>query len=612
MINIYKLIIVILFTTLSIFANDNIKISYYLTEKNLSIDEIKNIDKFKISNGENFGFSDKYCFLKIEAVNSTSEKIKKYFQFEYPYIDHIWVYKDNFKAKKYGQLEKFNREFLSLQNVAFYVNVAPKSKNITYVKIKSTLPLKTNIKIFNEDEYFKNIIFQKQLFAFVYGIIIVMIIYNLIIYFNLKEKSYLYYVLFHSVGVFGIFAFSGLGFEYIWAEYPMVNYHTYGVVVNLLSIFDYLLIIYFLDTQKYLPKITKLLRIFINISLLLTISSLFFVVNNLYELNMIFTELVVFFVMVYMIVKYKIGIAKYILIAKLFLFFGVIVLTLSEFGIITDSFIVDNAYILGIVIELILMSFVLSYKYKDEKFRHKLEKQKRIQTEQMLITKHKLSVLGEMFNNVVHQWRQPLSQINSIIFNIESEYNLNKLNRDVLEDRLNSIENLTHYLSQSIDDFKNFSKEQKLSHFSVKSLIEKTLSVTKFLFTSNSIKIEVNYKNRDIYLFSNKNELVQLLIIILDNAKDALLKSRVQNPKVIIDISSDEYKNYIKISNNGDGIHDEVLDKIFEPNFTTKESNGMGIGLYIAKNIITKLKGEIDVISSKEWVSFIVKIPKNM
>lgn len=605
-----KVIITLFLFFISLEADDfSIDTSYYFSEKNLSFKELSNIKEFKKSNGKNFGFKKEFCYLKLEFKNFSNFKLSRYFKFEYPYIDYITLLSKN-GVEKYGQLEKFNSNILSLHNVSFLVELKSKESKTIYLQIKSSLPIKTNILTFNREEYFKNILFYKQIYSFVYGVLIVMILYNFIIYLNIKEKAYLYYVLFHFSWLIAIFAFSGLGFEYIWANYPIVNLHSYGIVANFLSLFDYMLIIYFLDLDRILPKIANLFRYFAIFSLLVAISSLFIVINPLYEINTFFTESFIFILLFYMIFYKKSKISKYILIAKVFLFFGVFILTLSEFGLIKDSFFVDNSYLLGIMIELILMSLVLSYNYKDIKMKYHLEERKRKETEKMLIAKHKLSILGEMLNSIVHQWRQPLSEINSIVFKMDTQYSIEGLSESEFDKNLTNIESLTYYLSQTINDFRNFSLENtEIEKFKIETLIDEVISILNYSFKLNKIELKINYSAKNIYTETNRSRLSQILIIILNNAKDALLENEVDNRRIFIDIIENRKILSIKISNSGKKIPKEIENKIFQSHFSTKNRNeNSGIGLYIAKEITNRLNISLKLLNNEPLTTFEIKI----
>lgn len=598
------------FTQLAYSQNDfEVRTSYYLTEKDLTLSQIKTVKEFTPSKGDNFGIIDSYCWLKIEIKNNTNLEQHRYFEFKIPFIDYIDLYNDN-KVQKFGQLQKFNTNIKSLNNAAFMIHLDKKENKTIYLRLSSSFAMKTFINNFSMEEYESNLIFYKRIFDFIYGILISMVLYNFFIWLSIREKSYFYYVLFHFIFILGIISWTGFGFEYIWPNTPEVNYYTYGVLGNLLYAFNILFLMYYLNVNKYLPSTVKYLKGLVYVDLFFSITSIFKSYVSLYEAFSIFSSLFSLFITIYLLIVFKQKTAQYFLISRLFLFSGNILLVLSEFGVIEGSFFIDNSYIWGAVVEVILMSFALSYKYKLLEYEKELEKAKRIETEEMLFNKQKLSALGEMLNNLVHQWRQPLSQINSIVYSIDSDYSGKKLTPVKLEENLNNIESITNYLSHTLDDFRNFSLDKNQSKsFKIESLLNEVVSIIKFTFNTNKINIKTEFKNNDIEIKLNKNELTQVLVILLINAKDAIIHNQINSGEVFISVSDNKYLE-IEISNNGGSIPLNVRKKIFEPYFTTKNSDeGTGLGLYIAKLIIEdKFKGTLTYSCLNDWSKFKIKI----
>lgn len=608
----FRLLISFYFLTLGLYAQNDfdIKTSYYLTNENIGLSEIKNIKNFKESTGDNFGIIDSYCWLKIDIKNNSNLKQKRYFEFKIPFIDYIDVYVDG-NIEKYGQLQKFNTNIKSLNNAAFSVDLNENENKTLYLKLSSSFAMKTFLNDFSPSQYESNIIFYKRIFDFIYGILISMVLYNFFIWLSIREKSYFYYVVFHFLFIVGIISWTGLGFEYLWPNNPEINKYTYGIIGNLIYAFNLLFVIHYLNVKEYLPKTTKYLELFAYISLAFAVTSIFKSYVTIYEVFSIISSLFSIVVTLYLMIAFKLKIAQYLFISKLFLISGNFLLVLSELGIIQGSFFIDNSYIWGVAIEVILMSFALSYKYKLLEYEKELEKAKRIETEEMLINKQKLSTLGEMLNNLVHQWRQPLSQINSVVYSIDSDYSSKKLTNSSLDDKLNDIESMTNYLSHTLDDFRNFSLEnQNIDTFEVKKLISEVVSIIRFTFKTNKIDINIELSHDDIKVLSNKNELSQVLMILLLNARDAILEKKLKEANVTILVSNDNNKLQITVSNNGGIIPYEIRDKIFEPYFSTKNSEeGSGLGLHIAKLIIEdKLNGSITYSSFKDWSYFKIEI----
>jgi len=219
------------------------------------------------------------------------------------------------------------------------------------------------------------------------------------------------------------------------------------------------------------------------------------------------------------------------------------------------------------------------------------------QKESMLIQQSKMAAMGEMLENIAHQWRQPLSLISSISSGIllKKEYGLLVDEKDEIK-YLNQINDATTYLSQTIEDFRNFFKpNNQCVVFNTIDIYNKTLKLVNIKFKSLQIKVIKDIQ--DIKVLSFENELMQILINILKNAQDALETKTNQERIIFINIYKDKDNAIIKIKDNAGGIPNDIINKIFDPYFTTKhQSQGTGIGLYMSMEMITKhIKGTMSV-----------------
>ena len=202
--------------------------------------------------------------------------------------------------------------------------------------------------------------------------------------------------------------------------------------------------------------------------------------------------------------------------------------------------------------------------------------------------------MGQMIENIAHQWRQPLSLITTGVSGIKIKKELNDLDDKFLYDTLDSILNTSKYLSNTIDDFRYFFKPQKKKeNFYLENCCNKTVDLMNPNFLTRKIKIIKNIKN--IKIFGYETELIQVLINILNNSKDALEFSQNEDKIIYINIFEENNKAIIEIKDNAGGIDEKIIDKIFEPYFTTKhQSQGTGIGLFMCQEIINKhMNGKI-------------------
>ena len=197
--------------------------------------------------------------------------------------------------------------------------------------------------------------------------------------------------------------------------------------------------------------------------------------------------------------------------------------------------------------------------------------------------------MGEMIANIAHQWRQPLSLISTASTGIIMQKKYNTLDESSLIDTCNLINDNVQYLSETIDDFKNFIKGDRTKIiFNLSDEVNSFLNLIKGTSKNNNIDIILDL-NDNIEINGYKNELIQCMIIIFNNAKDVLNENILSSNKKLIFISTflKDGEAIIKIKDNGSGIKDDILEKIFEPYFTTKdESKGTGLGLHMAYNLI--------------------------
>jgi len=236
----------------------------------------------------------------------------------------------------------------------------------------------------------------------------------------------------------------------------------------------------------------------------------------------------------------------------------------------------------------------------------------RLQQEQILIQQSKLASMGEMIGNIAHQWRQPLAQISAIHMNMKVTHDFNKFTKEYLEGKIKEANKLTSYMSQTISDFQNFFKPQgEKECFSIEKACKDAYFILESSLKYHGIKVDFEVE-QDSDVYGYKNEYSQVILNILSNAKDVLLERQVENPSINVQIKEGENFTIVKIKDNGGGVKAEILDKIFEPYFTTRhKTQGTGIGLYMSKNIIERnMNGYINVRNVDDGALFTIKVAR--
>lgn len=210
----------------------------------------------------------------------------------------------------------------------------------------------------------------------------------------------------------------------------------------------------------------------------------------------------------------------------------------------------------------------------------------------MLVQQSKLAAMGEMIGHIAHQWRQPLNVINCMTLDIKMQNDMKRLSDEKLEKSLLEIENLTEQMSETINDFMNFYKPNKQKKSFL--LYETILFAYKIISPQlKNDKINLSLKiNEQLSIYGSPSELQQVILNLIFNAKDAFFERSIDNKQLSIFSDEDENFIYLCVQDNAGGIAESLLERIFEPYFTTKESlNGTGIGLYMSAMILKKSFG---------------------
>jgi len=232
--------------------------------------------------------------------------------------------------------------------------------------------------------------------------------------------------------------------------------------------------------------------------------------------------------------------------------------------------------------------------------------------EKMLIQQSKMAAMGDMISMIAHQWRQPLNQMSYVLMNIDSAYEFKELTPKYMDEKVKEGTKLLEYMSHTIDDFKNFFKPDKeRSDEQVSEVLEHTISLVKKSLDSHKITLELNIES-DARLMIYRNELLQVVLNLITNAKDALVMGEKSEPKICVSITEESKSVTISVCDNGGGVDETIQDKIFEPYFSTKgEKSGTGLGLYMAKTIVEgHLNGVISVTNQNGGACFTITLTK--
>ncbi len=221
-----------------------------------------------------------------------------------------------------------------------------------------------------------------------------------------------------------------------------------------------------------------------------------------------------------------------------------------------------------------------------------------------ILRQSKLARLGQMISMIAHQWRQPLTELSGVLMELETATRFKKVNDKHILKSIDRSDKLIEFMSNTIDDFRNFYKpDKKKESFFVEESCKKSYSIINATLKNLGIEFILDIKKTS-EAFGYPTDFSQVVLNILTNAKDILVERKISNPKIELSIDSDEKSCFVIIKDNAGGIAPEYFDTLFDPYFSTKDS-GTGLGLYISKHIIEKnMDGELTVENDKEGAVF--------
>ncbi len=550
-------------------------------------------------------------WVKIELKNISNQPKTYYLKAENQFTYHIDYYlvKDKKVVKHIqdGVISKNRARAFNVNHIIFPLTLKPQEEATAYLKIRNYNKIDLNFLLVNEDyllDYYQTYNIVEGIF---FGGMLLMLLYNLFLYFLLRFKFYLYYVSYVfwlTIYFVGLFGFS----QRYFPEHTLIFHLSSGAFFISLNLFVQSI----LNLKEKLPKIyswLNLFNIYFVIATLMNIYALeeknFFYAQLLFNLFFMVVPVFIFIIIsttYYLAFFKKDKIAQfYSIIWTCIAFFGSL-LPLEYLNIVT--FPIPSDYIVQfiILIEVLCFSFILAYKIK------LIEKKKKEQ-EKLLVQQNKLASMGEMISMIAHQWRQPLSEINGTVISMDIDYRKEQLTNTKFNTYLDNIENTTAYMSNTINDFMDFFKHNKsLEKLDILDIIK---TAQNLLSVKNSHKIDIDYKKSEKIIFEGyKSELIQILLIVLNNAIDATLLTD-REPHITIATTKHKRTLIISITDNGYGIDKNILDKIYDPYFTTKhQSKGTGLGLYILKMIVEqRMKGKVEINSSESGTVCNILIP---
>ena len=564
----------------------DINVTFALLKNNNTDINIKNITQYdnkfiSIPKTETFQDTNTTYWLKVDLGSSFPSGRFVYTYADADFTEHTFI--NSQSLKKFKLDGRNNMKFSYKKGTdaqVYYFKLQPKHYRIpfrfVYVSTVDTFYdfIAKNFKI-------------RLILGIIIGLIFMAGIYNAAMYYYNKDVAFLYYALMQLFMVMILYIYSG---AFTWDEESFftrnISFESFISIVA--SLFATLFTAHFLDTKKHLPKVNTIINIGIVVILIDLIISIFYR-SILVEYNILPFLMLPLIYAGYKRVRQGYKPARFYLAGWIILTLAVF---LNIFEIAYSYTMIDPLYI-GAAIEAILFSLALSYKVR-------MVTQEQEQQKELLVHQSKLASMGEMIGNIAHQWRQPLTHISYTFMNIKEAQEHGELSPEYLNKKIDEANKQLHFMSDTIDDFKDFyAPHKEKENFSLSAATQVTLEIMKNTLKHNDIEVEL-IVNEESTLHNYKNEYKQVLLNLLTNAKDALIEKVTKSPKITITIDKDS----ISVEDNAGGIPKEILSRIYEPYFSTKQENS-GIGLYMSKMIVEKnMGGTLSVTNTSRGAHF--------
>jgi signal transduction histidine kinase len=229
----------------------------------------------------------------------------------------------------------------------------------------------------------------------------------------------------------------------------------------------------------------------------------------------------------------------------------------------------------------------------------------------LMIQQSRLAAMGEMLSNIAHQWRQPLNELGITIQMIRYDYDDGLLDRQKIDTFIESCMTTIQYMSNTINDFRDFFKQDRIPRlFDLEASVQNAVGLVRASLQHAGISLTVELDRRCMVM-GHSNELSQVILNIINNARDALVERHIAAPVIRIASRIEGSHASVTITDNAGGVDPDTIDKIFDPYFTTRhKAQGTGLGLYMARMILeSKLGGRITVVNTGAGAQFQIVIP---
>ncbi|MCP3873544.1 MAG: SpoIIE family protein phosphatase [Desulfobacteraceae bacterium] len=565
-----------------------------------------------------YGYTKSAYWVRIELKNIINKDSEWLLEMGYPLIDYIDMYIPLSANKGYdvthtGDMLPFSQRDIEYHKFIFRLSMPPNQTQTIYLRFKTSSSMQIPLTLWSNSSFVQKVNKEVYALGLYYGIMLVMIFYNLFIFITVRDKSYIYYVLYIAGFSFFQMCLNGLAFEYLWPEYPWWASRAVPFFVSF-AVFNALLFIKnFLKSAINAPKLNKIINVLIFIVILITGLSLF-------VSSSIITKPAVFLATISCVIGFLTGIiclkkryrpARYFMIAWSVLLFGAVLYGLKTFGFVPRIFITEYSLRIGSALEVILLSLGLADRINDERRQKYLAQKEALENEKLarkaqteaIENLHKADKLKDEFlANTSHELRTPLNGIIGIADSLldGAAGKITGLVRENLSMMVNSGKRLANLVNDILDfsKLKNEDLQLQLRPVDLRELTDMVITLSKPMVTGKEVVLRNVIPQEMPTLHADENRLQQILYNLIGNAIKFTEQGSVE---VSARVEGD--KAEISVIDTGIGIPENKIDMIFHSfvqadGSTQRIYGGTGLGLTVSKNLVELHGGVLNVQSS--------------
>jgi|GEM_PF-618612 len=601
--------------------------------KDIISPEISKSFKPSLVETPNFGYTKSIYWVKFSLINNISQTSDWFLEIGYPLIDYIDLYipkeDGTFLIKHAGDMYNFSKREIQYHKFIFRLSLDSNKLKTLYVRFKTDGTMQLPLKIWSTSSFVQKVNKEIYLFGLFYGIMLVMALYNFFIFITVRDRSYLYYVLY----ILGFSIFSactnGFAFEYLWPNLPIIGNYAVPFFLMVSILFALQFARNFLNTAANTPLLNKIIRFFSYIIIIGAVIALPYSYSLSIKIAVIFTVIVIIIIIASGIIclKKKYRPARYFMLAWFVFLCGAILYALRAFGVLPSIFIVEYSHQIGSAIEVVLLSLGLGDRINDERKQKFIAQEKALLNEK-LATKaqteaieslHRSEMLKDEFlANTSHELRTPLNGIIGIAESLRDGALGGQ--SEEMKKNLSMISVSGRRLSLLVNDILDFSKlknkdiKLSLKAVDVRTVSDIVLAISHSLVGVKNIILKNSVENVPPVL-ADENRLQQMLLNLLGNAVKFTESGIIEISAEFKENSQNAGTVVIKVSDSGIGIPAKQLNKIFDSfeqadGSIERKYGGTGLGLSITRDLAELHNGSIEVISEVgKGSSFIITLP---